>query len=438
MIRRLGWQAFVGFRSLGPFLAGLQQHQLLPGPEARLEMGARLLRQLQYFARRDDALPAWRDVARVRSVDELWEAWPSLPCVTKADLQTRFRAEELQAREQVTGQISATGGSTGEPTTYLHDRAMLRCTAACRYFARRELGWHPGLPTIGVWGSERDIGKQQSPRNRLSGWLRNDWLVAGYRLDQTTVDEVVAQLTQRSPCALFGFTSMLEFLARSVLERDLAVRGFVHAAWNGGEMLYDEQARIFHEAFGVPLRNFYGGRELGPMGYQPHGESFLRVLRPWLFAEIVDDQNQPVGPGESGRLLWTSTVCRGTPFLRYEIGDLATSEPTQVDVSGVRAIGALQGRTSGLLTLPTGRTINCIFWNHLFKEIPEIRQFQVVLRGNRELRLRLQGNRWDSARDQQVRDLLRTLLGDIPVGVDWVTQIPATAQGKRLQVVHEP
>jgi phenylacetate-CoA ligase len=161
------------------------------------------------------------------------------------------------------------------------------------------------------------------------------------------------------------------------------------------------------------------------------------AMRPWLFLEVVNDRGMPAAPGESGRLLWTSTVCRGTPFLRYEIGDLASFLQGYEDEAGIGAIHQLQGRSAGLLTLPDGRTINCLYWNHLFKEFPEVQQFQVVLRDLRALRVFLKGAGFSPEREAELRGILLSFLGSVPIELVWVQSIPLTPHGKLVQVVRE-
>ena len=163
----------------------------------------------------------------------------------------------------------------------------------------------------------------------------------------------------------------------------------------------------------------------------------MRILRPLLFVEIIDDAGKPVPPGESGRVVLTSTVCRGTPFLRYDIGDLGCSVAADQDEAGIRALTELQGRSAGLLRLPSGKVINCIFWNHLFKEFHEIQQFQVVVVKDREVLLRFKGTPWPTDRAHHARGVLRRFLGDIPITIQWVDQIPLTSQGNLVQVVRE-
>ena len=404
----------------------------------RRALAERLLAQIQYFGNREDALPEWREAARVRDPEELWSHWPSLPIVDKGMLQSRFHPREIQAKFHLKGVAGSTGGSTGEPTPYFHDERALRVMSAVTAFARLRMGWRPGMAIIVVWGSERDIGKSGTWRGKLSNLLRNRLLIDGYDLTEQTVRRVVATIRRHRPVAIYGFTSMLEFVATKALEMNITPSpGSVKAAWNGGEMLLAHQSEIFCEAFGVPILNWYGGRELSTMAVQDREGSPLHVVRPFLFVEVVDDEGKPVGPNEPGRLLWTSTVCQGTPFLRYDVGDVGVYDRAHKNESGIFGLRELQGRVAGLLSLPTGKKISCLYWNHLFKEVPEVHQFQVILKKDGRLALLLKGEGFTSAREAQLRTTVANFLGAVPLDISWVDKIPLTPQGKLVQAIRE-
>ena len=410
--------------------------------EARRTLAGRLRDQLRRFARRPDALPAWRDAAAIADLDELWRVWPSLPVLSKHDLQSRFSARALRAL-QVDGVTDATGGSTGEPTTFIHDAAFKRTLGAITLLTRQELGWRPGLPTVCVWGAQRDIGQG------LTGWrkLRHDLTlrlsrlheVDGFSLTDETARRVYDRLVAcRHGAALYGFSSMLEHVARVVQrERWPVPRGMVRTAWSGGEMLHADQVRLFESVFGVPILDNYGGRELGTVATQHAAGGPLHIVRPIVFLELVDGDGRPVAPGQPGRVLLTSTICRGTPFLRYDVGDLATASAGSVDESGVARLDSLLGRTASVLRLPNGATINNIYWNHLFKEFEEVTQFQVRLKPDGSIALSFVGRGFVAQREAGLRRTLADFLGAIPVQIAWVDAIPTTRLGKRLQVVVE-
>jgi len=87
--------------------------------------------------------------------------------------------------------------------------------------------------------------------------------------------------------------------------------------------------------------------------------------------------------------------------------------------------------------LPDGRKINNLYWNHFFKEINEVAQFQVIQRKNGSLQILLRGKGFGSDREAQVRGLLAHFLGATPVDLQWVKSIPLTKEGKLVQVYRE-
>ena len=418
----------------------LYEFPLLRPDEQRRLLARKLLDQIQYFGKRGDSLPEWREAASIDDPDTLWRLWPSLPIVGKNLLTEQFPAAEIGTRFSIPGAVNSTGGSTGEPTHFYHDAKMIRTRHAATYFARNKLGWRPGMPTIIIWGSERDIGKQRGTRKqRLDARLRNEYLIDGYKLTDHTVDRMLQLTRQLAPVAVAGFTSMLEYVADRMLQRNESVPpGAVSAAWNAGEMLFEHQNRLFKDAFGHPLLNLYGGRELGAMACQAAERGPLEILRPWLFIEVVDERGRPVASGDSGRLICTSTICRGTPFLRYEIGDLGSYGSELCDESGITALTELLGRSAGLYELPDGRKINNLYWNHLFKDMPEVKQFQVVLKSSGSVSLFVRGSGFTPAREQHLRTILSNFLGPVPIEITWVQSISRSLQGKLIQVICEP
>lgn len=434
-VSRQAWRRYL--RRNGSSWAELESFPQLSPDKQREELGQRLLAQIRYFGSRADAFPEWREAARLNDPNELLRIWAELPVVTKNDLRNRFPAEEIGRRFKIEGKVNSSGGSTGEPVHFYHDMAMVKSLITANFFSALRMGWLPGMPTIIVWGSERDIKKRSTLRARVQGRLLNQLVVDSYTVTDETVERVCG-LIQPGPVAIYGFTSMLEFVARRVLEMGKGIPpGKVKCAWNGGEMLYPSQSELFRQAFGVPILNRYGGREMAVMACQFNENGPLQIMRPWLFMEVLNERGRPAAADETGRLVWTSTICRGTPFIRYDVEDLGTYRACDVNESGVTAISSLQGRTAGLLELPGGRKISNNYWNHFFKEVPEVAQFQVILRKNGVLTIFLRGHGFSQDREASVRGLLGHFLGDLPVQLEWVERIPLTKEGKLVQVYRE-
>ena len=432
------WGCHHAWKGLGPRFRALEAHRWLGEEEARADLAGRLWGQLQQFAGIPEALPQWGELAR-EGPSQVFRGWGGLPILTKGDLRERFPVEAILARQG--GRANGTGGSTGEPTRFVHDRAMLRCCTATMYYGWRRMGWRPGMPVHGLWGAQRDIGLHLGFRDRckqgLLAALGGVRLCDGFALDPQRGRAFLRRiLNGGAPCAVFGYTSLLDAVARQAEEEGWRVPpGRVAAAWNGGETLFPEQTARFQRVFGVPIQNYYGGRETGAMAFQGQGEDAFQVVRPFIFLELVDGEGRPCGPGAEGRLLVTSTVCRGTPFLRYEIGDLATYGEGQLDRSGLRALRGVHGRVSSTLRLK-GREVSSIYWNHLFKDYAEVRAFQVRARGE-ALHILLEAPGLPEAALGRIRATVLAFLGPLPLELERVETVPRSAAGKLIHVIQE-
>lgn len=436
IIARLAWKVFQLRFSTSS--SDLHSFPTLPPLAQRKVLGEHLLALVHHFGCRADALPEWRSAARSATASNIWNLWPELPILTKEMLRERFQPEQMQRKFNLKGMVKTTGGSTGQPTAFFHDVPMIRAANAASLFAQRQMGWRPGMAMVKIWGSERDIGRATSSGVQIWNKLLQVHLIDGYAAGDATLNSFVDLLQKHPGAAVWGFTSLLDLVARAAIEKGRRpAPGSVSVAWNGGEMLLPEHVDAFRKAFGVPILNLYGGREFSVIAAQFAESQALHIMRPWIFAEIVDDAGRPAAVGGIGRLVLTSTVCRGTPFLRYEIGDLASASAAHYTEAGITHLEALHGRSSGLFRLPDGRNISNLFWNHLFKDIPEVHQFQVRIQEKGDLRILLQGLALSVERQQRLQQTITNFLGEVPFTLEPVDSIPLTPQGKRLQVVRE-
>ena len=432
----LWWRRFMARN--GSLVDDLETFSTLSPRQQRRELARRLSAQIRYFGNRADALPEWKEAARISDENEVWKIWPSLPIVSKPMLGAKFHPREMQSRFSLEGVVKSTGGSTGEPTHFFHDYPMVRAGNAAAYFVQKKMGWSPGMLIIKIWGSERDIQRNNTCYNRINNLLLRLALIDGYHLNHVTVERVRQALPGRGPVAFHGFSSMLGFLAERFLEQEVQLpAGTVKVAWNAGEILLPQQVTSFQRAFGVPILNMYGGRESSTIACQFAFGEPLRVLRPWTFLEVVDAAGRPVSPGQPGRILFTSTVCRGTPFLRYDIGDVTSFDPTFLDESGIASMHEVVGRVAGLLQLPNGDIINNIFWNHLFKEYSEVKQFQIIIRKDGRLTIFLRSPDLQPNSEREISSKLHSFLQGVPFDLERVAEISPGPQGKRDQVVRE-
>lgn len=168
--------------------------------------------------------------------------------------------------------------------------------------------------------------------------------------------EIAALIIDQGIDTLIGMPSTVHQLFRREAAA-LRQYGGIRKLLLGGEHMGEAQ-RAFIASFGVEtLRSaLYGSVDAGPLGHACHAapEGVFHLLTDIQWLEIVAlDRDEPVGQGESGRLLFTSRARDARAVVRYDVGDLGRW------VEGECACGAaaprfeLLGRQGSLIRIGT-------------------------------------------------------------------------------------
>jgi phenylacetate-CoA ligase len=179
-----------------------------------------------------------------------------------------------------------------------------------------------------------------------------------YSLDlRTSAANMIAWLLRHRPRYLLTFPSVAQELASHPDARrltELGLKGVVAIS----EVVSDDASDLVRKCFGCELAQIYGCTEMGAVALQSPDDGALLVCEESVMVELIDDDDQPVEPGETGRVILTSLYNFATPFIRYEIGDYATSADG-VSPSG-RAFTRLQrieGRQRNALVTASGARV---------------------------------------------------------------------------------
>jgi len=258
--------------------------------------------------------------------------------------------------------------------------------------------WHPYLHQFLETGPVFAMDVHQEPR-RLLQWLR------GVRPDY-----------------LLGMPTNLDHLAGLIVEEGVRVPGLRVIQAITEAMSEDVQHRI-EAAFGVPVKNLYSSTEAGYMasncpqghGWHVHAENVL--------LEILDDQDRPCRPGQTGRVVLTTLHNFLAPFIRYEILDEATLAPNRCPCGrGLPLLTRIDGRRHPLLHLPDGRRKIISRLYLLLRAVGGFHQFQLVQRAVDHVIIRVVPDQtWKSDHADRMRQLVQEHL-EAPIRVDVVTQ----------------
>jgi phenylacetate-coenzyme A ligase PaaK-like adenylate-forming protein len=204
------------------------------------------------------------------------------------------------------------------------------------------------------------------------------------------VPEMVAALNAYGPDMAMGYSSIFGVLADEQLSGRLAISPKV-VVCTSEPVTADVRARI-RAAWGRDPGNGYATTEaLCVAASVPDTSAVLELTDDLLVVEVVDADNRPVEPGETGeKLLITNLANFALPLIRYELSDRVTlGEGPNPTGRPFGWLSAIEGRSNDTLRMPAraGGRVDVLPYRlgEPFARLPEVRQFQIDWDGQRLL-----------------------------------------------------
>ena len=263
--------------------------------------------------------------------------------------------------------VVKTGGTTGNPTSVVHDAHSRDWGRATRLLAAKMCGHPLGTRYFRLWGSEPDLlHEQASLQLRVQFNLLGVIAMNAFRAKESELKAHHALLMAHPHIdSMMAYVDAAAGLAAFIEERGLptprlrtimACAGTVTQEWRD----------VLHRVFGAEVFDKYGSRDCCDMACECSEHRGLHVYSPHCYLEIVDDQNRPCPPGVTGRILVTLLNNHSFPMIRYSVGDLGQwAEPGPCGCGRVwPRIQSLQGRTDDMLTTEDGTQLSSVFVRH--------------------------------------------------------------------------
>jgi phenylacetate-CoA ligase len=339
------------------------------------------------------------------------------------------------------------GGTTGTPTTVLHDRDFRDWGRAGRLYSQYLCGFPLGTPHFKLWGSMREINQANDsfPRRAMNRLLRVQPLNA-FLMSEERMAAYVRQIDAATNRHLMAYVDAADQLARFIEKKGLRVRPLETIMACAGTVTDDVRARL-QRVFGARVHNKYGSRECAELACECERGGF-HIYGAGVHLEAVDERGEPVPPGTTGRILVTLLHNRRFPMIRYEIGDVGAlaAEPCPCG-RPAPLLQRVEGRLSELLTSPSGGYVSPVYIRHLIGVVHNpgsIERFQFVQESPRIYTLALQIDPQFGAADfaalgTRIEADLRTVLGDeANLTLTRSDRIAESASGKFLYVVRRP
>lgn len=361
-----------------------------------------------------------------------------LPVLTKALIQKNMDSMISKKFSKQDLFKDSSGGSTGEPTIYYKDMERHNLRRADQIRHDRWSGWDIGRRKALVWGAQRDLKAVQSFReNILATYIERQWELDAFEMSDAEMATFTQKLEKLQPSMILGYANALqlyaEYLIKHQPDHNIRLDGIISSA----ETLTEDKRAVIEKAFRCKVLNRYGSREVGLIASECKQQNGLHINAENIYLEIVDHNAHAVSQG-SGEIVVTDFWNFGMPLIRYKLGDVGSvAEQDECDCGrGLPLLGKVEGRTGDFFVAADGHKIHGEYFTHLFYEIPEVKQFQLVQETLELCNLKIVENEAtnnDRSYLENVFSKTKEMLGEnVEINVDFVDEIKPTKTGKLL------
>jgi phenylacetate-CoA ligase len=435
-LTRLRWTAFTAWH--------LRRESALPfWPLDRVQaLQSRRIRDIVGFAWRE--VPFYREAmakARllpgdIRTAEDL----ALLPLVSKEEFQAD-PARFTPIHRRLSGLAIQSTGTSGRSRRIDYDAAAL--------FLSLVNGHRQRLGMSKIVG--KGTGYREAVVARLDGvpyqirtfyethaWLPSRWELRRLMISPAeTFPQMRAKLQEFRPDVVGGYGAHLGAYYRWV-SRQSAGSHLPKAIIYGADRMADADRRLIEEQLGVAVFSFYQAAEALRIAFQCEERQGLHLSLDQIAVRAIDSMGRNVEPGESGEIVISNLVNRGTVLLNYRLGDVVTlgRGPCPCGRS-LPTLERIDGRADDLLLLPDGSSIHALAVLNGLQAVPGVVQVQLVQEELRRFRLLIVSQErveWTSA-EASLRSSFAVSLGEVTLSIERVPAIVPDSSGKVQAVI---
>ena len=343
----------------------------------------------------------------------------------------KFRSEPFKSKPFIR---MTTSGSTGTPFTVYQDlNKKHRNFADTLYFAKMA-GYAIGdrLYYLKIWSENNKISKLQE-------WMQNIQPVDVIKLDEKVLSGLIRSIENNKRSKGFlGYASAFDGLVQYLNKTGSSpVKGNIRSAIAISESLSPDTRREMNKYFSTNVVSRYSNLENGILAQQCSQSDEFHVNAASYYMEIFDlNKDEPVEPGTLGRIVVTDLFNYALPLIRYDTGDIGMLSNESSCTFTTPVLTRLEGRKLDLLYDTAGNLISSyVVYKNMWK-YTEIIQYQLIQEGKKEYKFKI-NIKGSFAREKELIREFKSYLGeDADFNIEYVSEIPLLASGKRKKIVN--
>ncbi len=358
----------------------------------------------------------------------------SLPITTKKDIQeNKERMRAVNFPDEML-EPNKTGGSTGAPLYFYHDKERIFSREASTFRHNRWAGWDIGMKTAHLWGHRGDISGMKG----IKAGLRNFLLERRLILDTSSItrDSLVQfkkELRKFRPDIYIAYANSVFLFARFLKETGSRDHHRPRAVITSAEVLESSQRAVIEDVFECPVFDRYGSRETSIIASECEKHTGLHICAETLLLEFIKE-GRAAGPGEVGKTLITDLLNFGMPFIRYQNEDTGSTVAERCSCGrGLPLMKISGGRVTDFLMTPEGKLISgAALTIYLIANAPGVAQAQLIQENINEVTFRIvKGEMFGAATLQFFEREIPKFFGPrVKYSIEYVENIPQENSGK--------
>ncbi len=329
------------------------------------------------------------------------------------------------------------GGSMGEPIVVFWDRRTLVEGGAHRERSRALLIRLAGrrfrmrqARIVSPLDSTGATSRAFAVTSLLPSALRYSSLELSM-LDPPEVN--LSRLNDYRPDVIAGYGSYLESLFAH-LARTGEPFHRPKAVIYGADPLSEPMRRLIGERFGIEVLSVYGAIEAFHIGFECERHAGLHLNVDLNPVRVVGPDGADAPPGESGEVVVSNLVSRGTVLLNYRLGDVAARLPERCACGrNLPLLSYLEARSDEWIETATGERLHPQNVRAPLSSQRGVWRYQVVQLAPGQIRAEVvaapDADR-DAIRARVEAELARRLGEGAEVELAFVETLPTTARGK--------
>jgi len=365
-----------------------------------------------------------------------------LPTMDKSDAQSH--------RDQIAwpgvpggGSLYNTGGSSGQPLIFYYGKERQASDAAGRIRARRWWGVDIGDKEVYLWGAPVELAKTDRVK-QVRDRLMNQLLLNAFDMSVENMELYAQAIEKFQPRCIYGYASSLTLLAKHIENRGKPIHlPQLKVVCTTGEPLYPNQRATIQQAFGAPVANEFGSRDIGFTAHEsPEGQMLL--LSENMILEILNSEGHTVLPGETGEAVITGLCSQAQPFIRYRTGDMVKASTEQCTAGrSLHVLGEVVGRSTDFIVAADGTIMHALAVIYVLRAVEGIGEFKIIQHSTTELEVQFVANpaqsnndQWQQRAEQEITTQLKQRLGQsTQIMLNKMDKIPPEKSGKHRYVV---